>query len=55
MKIITKKIKSIEDYKGVITIVWFKIPLDKEKEYLQKAWESIVTDYESEQINHLIK
>ena len=47
-----KKITNIYDNKGMLSIAWNKKPTKKEKEYLQKAWESIVTDYESNPIEH---
>jgi len=46
------KIKSFYDYKGILTIKWKNSPTENEMEYLQKAWESIVTDYESSPIEH---
>jgi predicted transglutaminase-like protease len=49
-----KKIKSIYDYKGNLTVTWNTEPTENEKQYLQKAWESIVTDYESGIIGHEI-
>lgn len=49
-----KKIKSIYDYKGSLTVTWIAMPTEAEKEYLQKAWESIVTDYEGNPIEHEI-
>ena len=49
-----KKIGSIYDDKGHLTVIWNIPPSDNEKEYLQKAWESIVTDYEGNPIEHEI-
>lgn len=49
-----KKIKSIYDFKGSLTVIWITIPTEAEKEYLQKAWESIVADNEGVQIEHEI-
>jgi len=49
------KIKEIYDYKGMLTVTWKNTATKKEKEYLQKAWFSIVTDYESENIEHEIE
>lgn len=49
-----KKIKSIYDDKGSLIITWITEPSKEEKEYLQKAWESIVTDYEGNPIEHEI-
>lgn len=49
-----KKISAICDYKGSLTITWITEPNEKEKEYLRMAWESIVTDYESNPINNEI-
>ena len=48
-----KKIISIYDEKGSLTITWLVKPTKQEKEYLQNAWESIVTDYESNSIEHI--
>jgi hypothetical protein len=48
------KIESINDYKGSLTITWKTEPSDNEKDYLQKAWRSIVTDYEGNLIEHKI-
>jgi hypothetical protein len=47
-----KKIKSIYERKGHLTITWITEPSKCEEEYLQKAWESIVTDYEGNPIEH---
>lgn len=47
-----KKIKTVYDYKGSLTVTWEIKPTIEEKEYIQKAWESIVTDYESNPIEH---
>jgi len=49
-----KKIISIYDHKGMLLVNWNEKPTDKEKEYLQKAWESIVTDYEGSPIDHFV-
>lgn len=49
-----KKIKGIWDAKGTLYIKWNEEPTDKEKEYLKKAWESIVTDYEGNTVDHII-
>ena len=48
-----KKIKSIYDDKGSLTVTWNTEPSLNEKEYLQKAWESIVADYEGNTIAHV--
>lgn len=48
------KIESIYDHKGVLTITWKTAPSEKEKGYLQKAWGSVVTAYEGNQIEHEI-
>ena len=47
-----EKVKSIYDYKGLLSIKWRNLPTEEEKGYLQYAWESIVTDYESNSIRH---
>jgi hypothetical protein len=49
-----KKVESIYDDKGTLYVTWQTEPTEKEKEYLQKAWESIVTDYEGNPIEHEI-
>ncbi len=51
-----KKLKSIDDNKGLLTIEW-KVkssPTQKEKEYIKKGYESIVTDYECDPIRHIV-
>ncbi len=48
-----KKIKSMFDFKGSLSVEWHNVPEDREKNYLWKAWESIVTDYETNPIEHL--
>ena len=50
-----KKLKNVYGYKGSLTVEWKISPTESEKEYLQKAWESIVTDYEGNPIEHIIK
>jgi hypothetical protein len=50
-----KKIKSIYDYKGSLTVTWITSPTEEEKEYLRKAWESAVTDFEGNDIDHEIE
>jgi len=45
-----RKIYSIHDYKGILSIQLKYNFQSKEIEYLKKAWESIITDYESEDI-----
>ncbi len=47
-----KKLLSIYDYKGSLTVTWKHEPTAIEKGYLQKAWESVVTDYESNPVDH---
>lgn len=49
-----KKLQSVHEYKGSLTVEWKNNPTESEKGYLQKAWESIVTDYEANPIEHLI-
>jgi len=49
-----KKIASIYDQKGIYMIDWNEKPTKKEKEYLQTARDSIVTDYDTEPIEHEI-
>jgi hypothetical protein len=50
-----KKIKSIYDLKGTLFICWTTEPSKEEKDYLKKAWESIVTDYEGNDIDHVVE
>lgn len=45
-----KNIFSIYDHKGILTVTWKDIPVFKAKSYLQKAWVSIVTDFENEEV-----
>ena len=47
-----KKIKSFYDNKGMLFVEWLTEPTETEKEYIRKAWESIVTDYEMTTIEH---
>jgi hypothetical protein len=50
-----RKIYSIFDFKGFLTVVWNIEPTQEEKDWLQKAWESSVTGYETTEIEHEIK
>lgn len=50
-----KKIKSIYDFKGTLFVSWTTEPSKEEKEYLKKGWESIVTDYEGNEIDHEVE
>jgi len=47
-----KKIISIYDLKGNLLVNWNAEPDNNEKEYIEKAWNSIVTDYESNPVLH---
>lgn len=47
-----KKIIGIFDDKGTLMVEWQNEPTETEKMYLQKAWESVVTDYESNPITN---
>ena len=47
-----KKIKSVFDDKGTLFVTWLSEPTENEKEYVHKAWVSIVTDYEGNDIVH---
>ena len=47
-----KKVSGICDEKGTLYITWKSEPTNNEKEFFRKAWESIVTDYESNPIEH---
>lgn len=49
-----KKVKSIYEFKGHLTVSWDIEPSELEKEYFQIAWGSIVTDYESNEVEHEI-
>ena len=49
-----KKVKSIYDSKGNLIVTWIIEPTEQEKGYIRKAWESIVTDYEGNDIDHVI-
>ena len=49
-----KKIKSIDDHKGVLSVTWLIDPNKIEKEYLQKAWDSVVSGNEGSDIEHEI-
>jgi hypothetical protein len=48
------KISSIFEYKGNLTISWKTEPSENEKDYFQKAWESVVSGYEGNKIEHEI-
>lgn len=52
---IIDKINRFYDYKGILTITWNSKPSVEEMEYFQVAWESIVTDYESESVEHEVE
>jgi len=47
-----EKIISIDDHKGALTITWKAEPSENEKDYLQKAWASIVAGYEGNFVKH---
>jgi hypothetical protein len=47
-----RKLKSIYDGKGTLFVTWNNEPAEKEKNYLKLAWESVVTDYEGNDIEH---
>lgn len=49
-----EKVKSFYDYKGLLTINWKNEPTEKEKEYFQKAWGSVITDFESEEVEYKV-
>jgi hypothetical protein len=49
-----KKLKMVEDFKGLFTVEWKKQPTKLEIKYLQNAWDSIVADYECDPIRHKI-
>jgi len=47
-----KKLQRLDDEKGILFVTWLTEPTEEEKVYLKKAWESIVTDYETNDIKH---
>ena len=47
-----KKLQRLDDEKGTLYVTWLAEPRDEEKEYIKKAWESIVTDFETNDIEH---
>jgi len=47
-----KRLQSLVDEKGTLYVAWLAEPTDEEKEYIKKAWESIVTDFETNDIEH---
>ncbi|MEA3494678.1 MAG: hypothetical protein U9R42_01440 [Bacteroidota bacterium] len=49
-----KKLNSVYEHKGLLFIDWKTKPTKKEKEYWDKAWESVVTDYEGDLIEHTV-
>jgi hypothetical protein len=49
-----KNLQSLVDEKGILYFTWLIEPTEEEKEYIKKAWESIVTDYETNDIEHKI-
>lgn len=49
-----KKIGSFYDSKGLLFVTWLKTPTENETKYIKTAWESIVTDYEMTDIEHII-
>lgn len=50
-----KMVYSIFDYKGTLTIVWKIEPTDQETEWFQQAWNSSVTLYERNIIEHRMR
>jgi len=46
------KLKSIFDDKGTLFVTWKIEPDEKEKNYLEQAWHSVVTDYEGNDVEH---
>jgi hypothetical protein len=47
-----RKIYLISDHKGELTVIWNVEPSEEEKNWLQKAWDSSVTGYDTEPIIH---
>lgn len=47
-----KKLQSLVDEKGTLYVTWVIEPTEEEKTFIKKAWESIVTDYETNDIEH---
>jgi hypothetical protein len=47
-----RKIYSIYDNKGIPTVIWNVEPSEEEKNWIQKAWDSSVTGYDTEPIIH---
>lgn len=47
-----KKLQRLDDEKGTLNVTWVIKPTEAEKEYIKKAWESIVTDFETNDIEH---
>jgi hypothetical protein len=50
-----KKITSFYDFKGTLTVTWNVTPSAREEEYIGEAWMSIITDYESNPIDHVVE
>ncbi len=47
-----KKIESIYDFEGTLIVTWKTEPTEEEKTYICKGWNSVVTDYEGNDIIH---
>lgn len=48
-----KKVKSLYDDEGTLTVSWLVPPTDEEKEMFNNAWNSVVTDFEENVVEHL--
>ncbi len=48
-----KKVKTLFDEEGTLIVSWLVPPTEEEKSYINKAWGSIVTDYEGNEVEHL--
>ncbi|OGX18937.1 MAG: hypothetical protein A3K83_06590 [Omnitrophica WOR_2 bacterium RBG_13_44_8b] len=53
-KDLTGKIRSLDDHKGCLTVVWKAAPTAGEKEIIAKAWESGIANEPAENIVHTI-
>lgn len=48
-----RKIKALYDDEGTLNVTWFVPPTEDEKGFLNKAWNSVVTDFEAGEVVHL--
>lgn len=47
-----RKLAGLNDEKGHLTVSWLVDPTEAEKNYINKAWNSIVADFEENQPEH---